>query len=1469
MNSGKDKINSNADLSRTGFEGETSANRFALLKLKMPISKTIADYLDVPPHPTVVRLEDLHESQAHWISNSYYITDDVKNHMHALSLTLKSGTGTGIFLIGHFGSGKSHFLAYVIQQIQLGQFSSAQPDVQYLSLVNFSAEHSLESIISKQLGIEQTQDRRDAFMLLQQSCANGVLLIIDELSEFLRSKTSVAQFNEDIRFLQFLGEWAQQHKFWILAAMQEQIEHTGDLDHSLYRKIKDRYPLRFLLTPVHVRDLISQTLLIKKTGYDEAVNQWVTDLMQGMPADIIDQKKLCQLYPLHPVTLELLEEVRDCFSQARGIVEFVVTQLRGHEERNIKPFLQRPWGELLTPDYIVDHFSDLFEIQPEFIPLSNQCLAYYNRHLETLFPQPRQQKIAWQLIKLLMLIYISPTRQSMQAQDAVYWLMFRATRLDFAKNRQLLQNILDKLVEQGRFVERNDTGYFLNLKQDSQAELAPHLVRAKNELQGNEAQIFEIISVVLEDARFNPFVIAHNQWQTRSIRWHFHERPYKVCLGEAVLTAPTDAASSAFMYLRVALPWSESQPFNQGALLQPASIELSPAWLELAAMLKLKDRPLSNKARSLLNRQIKDRSALFVAEVKQAYQQSRISDATANIDQNLMLDVTKPFIEIIEQTIERLFKRRYASFERFAPSYGLVSKDIWLQYLRHGISHNVLKPEGHDAVRLIQEAYLLPMGLLKRKGHEYNLPNRLDRHELVSIVLSMLAHEPQPQLLYQHLAEPVYGLVVDQVHCLLYFLLIQGEIDILKDQHSLRDNFETLLDPRQYDRVVAANALNEIEVNALKTLLNNFDLKSPQQWSASAQRHALNQLQDLAQQSRQELHHLLTRLPESEQSLKLKISRMTEQWNALSQGDDVFQGWQQFLYEIDSVQQFIKDLETLKGLPQQINRFLSESGRYQHIQAQFQQQNKTSLSFPEIDAPPGLSDPEKFNRWLLDTATAYKMWCQKYTEKHDTWWRDLDYKSLLSWQVSDIAKSRHLGLMDELVHYDKLRKNISAQICRSIDKLEYQAFCHCGFNGEQAPVKEALRDLEQRQQHIESQLKLFFQQNKVKQRIKQWVEEGVECNAVTLDYIAGKQKLPDIQELELFDSYLSGVEISHVIEGDQLIEQFCDTQWEPQKLAQALQSWAQGFTQYASLRIEKNNGLKNDSLLDWIIQQALAYGTALPDHLSPRQHQYIAEIIKPEWVQAIVWQNMDEMGLEDNTKAKLLRYLHDGVLSESTLYKRCASAETVKQLGQDLQPESYTELATMTEQYYRQHKLFMSFTKKSWLQQLDKLANIKIDALIAPAPTLAEYLTKHPPAQWLVLDAFGLPLLNVLQENLSEWLPSWSISTVNFVLASEKTTTDEFYRSLLNTDNDLRYIKLNCIDEQIHQRFLEFDDLKKVVVAELSIAIKNIIGQLQTDQELIVSGDHGFRISSDGKHYQHGGASTLERVIPFVVLIPN
>ena len=465
----------------------------------------IRDHIEVVPQPTVIRLDQLQEPDPAWITSSFYITPETEKHLHSLQSLLTAENGTGVFLIGHYGSGKSHFLAYVAQQLQSTALVKNPPDAVALSLLNYSATQSLESILDEALGIQHTRrDRRAGWKNLQDRYPAGLFLILDELSEFLRSKPSSKSFNEDLRTLQYLGEWAQDHRFWILAAVQEQIEHTGDIEHDLYRKIKDRYPIRFLLTPAHVKDLIARRILRKKESYTPAVERLALEMAGIYPPKVIDYATLCAIYPLHPGTLELLEEVRDRFSQSRGIIDFTLTRLLGNEARGIPAFLDRPWGHLITPDLIVDHFSDLFEVQPEFLAIAQKALPYFRKNIPLLFEKEAQQELAWRLIKLLMLVHLSPRRKSMDADDAAVWLLLRASSFDPGKNREIIARMLDTFVEKGSYLRRDGDRYRLELEDETRENLDQLLTRQIEELHTRGDSIFEDLAPLLADSTSIP-----------------------------------------------------------------------------------------------------------------------------------------------------------------------------------------------------------------------------------------------------------------------------------------------------------------------------------------------------------------------------------------------------------------------------------------------------------------------------------------------------------------------------------------------------------------------------------------------------------------------------------------------------------------------------------------------------------------------------------------------------------------------------------------------------------------------------------------------------------------------------------------------------------------------------------------------------------------------------------------------------
>ena len=110
-------------------------------------------------------------------------------------------------------------------------------------------------------------------------------------------------------------------------------------------------------------------------------------------------------------------------------------------------------------------------------------------------------------------------------------------------------------------------------------------------------------------------------------------------------------------------------------------------------------------------------------------------------------DVTRE-VEVVEDG-EGLLARRYPSFERFAPGYGPLGKEIYRAFLRFASERDLGGWDADESVRLVREAYLVPMGLLDRSGRDYIVPKRLEQKELgpwevIERTRLMLTREPVP-----------------------------------------------------------------------------------------------------------------------------------------------------------------------------------------------------------------------------------------------------------------------------------------------------------------------------------------------------------------------------------------------------------------------------------------------------------------------------------------------------------------------------------------------------------------------------------------------------------------------------------------------------------------------------------------------------------------------------------------------------
>ncbi len=313
--------------------------------------------------------------------------------------------------------------------------------------------------------LQLSYDRRQTMASLKElQSGSGLVLLLDELSEFLRSKGNSAGYHEDIRYLQFLGEWANQMPLWIVATLQQSLEELGHAEEESYLRIKERFPLRFTLSARHVSDLVEGRLIRCKPGAEAILERLWRELEDAYPG-LIAREKFLRTYPVHPATLELLEGLMPLFSRHRGVVDFIHAQLAGNPLKGSRGMLGEQPDRLLTPDAIFDHFEERFSEIGELAPYRETVWAHLKEEIPRLFEDHRAREMAEQAIKILILAEARQTPVARNPSGLARMMARRISRLSPQVNVDFLrENVLEVLTTRSSFLTRRGDDYYLDLE---------------------------------------------------------------------------------------------------------------------------------------------------------------------------------------------------------------------------------------------------------------------------------------------------------------------------------------------------------------------------------------------------------------------------------------------------------------------------------------------------------------------------------------------------------------------------------------------------------------------------------------------------------------------------------------------------------------------------------------------------------------------------------------------------------------------------------------------------------------------------------------------------------------------------------------------------------------------------------------------------------------------------------------------
>ncbi len=826
------------------------------------------------------------------------------------------GTGAAFFVVGPFGSGKSHFLAAVGELLANPQgavrtiataagwpdelrrdTSGARPSLAVpVPLVEYRARARLEDVVEERawrtLGQEPpgpSDDRAatwEGFLsAVLASGRAGVVLLLDELSEFLRAKQGPS-LTEDLRFLQFLGEWCAGRPVVVVAALQESIEEVANVSQKELGRIRDRYRPSLTLSMRHVEDLVHGRLIRTKPGGEGWMREIHQALCAAFPASRVPYEQFTRCYPLHPDTLRLLEGLRFLFSQQRGVVDFVC--------RSVRASLEDPASTLVTPDRVYDHFAGRLHERPETARLAATVVPYYERALDELVSAD-DRELALRTVKLLVLLAASPLERPRTAAELAAMLGARMSEVDPSANAAYLEAVvLRPAVERGAYVVAHPgppPTYEVDAAADAALVFAGRVSQVRAELHPGDRRLVATLSALGSTTSVPLETMVRLGASRRELLWHNTLRSLVIdvarvielttqdaqsrvararsagaegCLlvGEIELTAheladataAAEAAAAAAGRLVLWLPASPTQDeldtlVDLHARRQVVEDARRSGHSELVEVGERAAEADVSLARDLVRRLYFDGTLICSPAGDGALWQDGEVPGGAPVDLPSLAGVA--FERLLPRLADPLLSRLHPLHAQLAPRGELVGEHLLRRLVYDVLPLSRIPAAAMAQLRPLVEGYLVPLGLARSRKDGATIAPDPARSPAVAEVLRRTAGEPVlAQELVADLADGPLGLTAPEALLVLNACVASGLVEMTRGR---KRHAEPFLAVTPTDRLVGGE-LVEPAVRELVSRLGQVFGPGPfDPWTSATQRSAWHYAQAWIEARREEL----------------------------------------------------------------------------------------------------------------------------------------------------------------------------------------------------------------------------------------------------------------------------------------------------------------------------------------------------------------------------------------------------------------------------------------------------------------------------------------------------------------------------------------------------------------------------------------------------------------------------------------
>lgn len=303
----------------------------------------------------VIDIDAIDDKQA--MVEKYVISKDMQEYLVHLLKDLNSPQHKAAQIVGGYGSGKSHLLAFLIsilsepelrqyiQDVELRKLAQQikrdfvivywelQPndvDLSEYFYYEVTSQLAAQYAIDIDFKTEGVVDHKNNILdLLDKIKADdpsrGLIVVMDEISDFLKQKNK-EKITRDMQFMRVLGQVAQSSDFTFIGAMQEHIfSNPRYIDEAeSFGRVSERFQV-ITIKREDIKRVIARRVLNKTPEQRVELEKLFEEYKKYYPSIQANLDEYIDLFPLHPYVIQVFSELP--YFEKRGVIQFTVQEV--------------------------------------------------------------------------------------------------------------------------------------------------------------------------------------------------------------------------------------------------------------------------------------------------------------------------------------------------------------------------------------------------------------------------------------------------------------------------------------------------------------------------------------------------------------------------------------------------------------------------------------------------------------------------------------------------------------------------------------------------------------------------------------------------------------------------------------------------------------------------------------------------------------------------------------------------------------------------------------------------------------------------------------------------------------------------------------------------------------------------------------------------------------------------------------